>query len=179
MLAFRLILIKVAISRRCRNMGEFSTRRWETRESPLRSGMEDYSMDMREPADSHGQKAMRMRRLRSWSKIVLWASLLGQMGGVAGLASPERRDPTYHASRYLQPCKTVADCGARQVCLSGQCTCPFILGLTGAPECTTKSKVRTLLCYAVYWNRKGCSKVRHVNVNGCTCRVLGSSCAGR
>lgn len=153
------------------------------RQGPLRCGMEDDSTDVHEPADSHSQEAGGKRRLRPCLKIVFWTSLLGQMNGVVGLTSPERRDPTYHASHYLCPCKTVADCGARQLCLSGQCTCPFILGLTGAPVCTTMSKVSKLsliilLCSLL----KGMLKphLRHVNVNEFTRRrVLGSSCAGR
>lgn len=88
------------------------------------------------------RNAVRSSRLGRYSSLLLWVLALSEAPEALGRVDPGRADPDYALARYLQPCKSGPECGARQFCTSGRCACPFNLGLTGGPQCTTTSKVR-------------------------------------
>lgn len=89
-----------------------------------------------------GRNAARSSRLGRSSSLLLWVLALSEAPEALGRVDPGRADPDYALARYLQPCKSVSECGARQFCTSGRCACPINLGLMGGPQCTTTSKVR-------------------------------------
>lgn len=72
---------------------------------------------------------------------LLFIALAQQACFASGSVNTSRSSPEYAIERYLQPCKTAGDCAARQLCLSNHCTCPYVIGLTGAPQCTTMTMV--------------------------------------
>jgi hypothetical protein len=94
------------------------------------------------------RNAARSSRLGRSSSLLLWVLALSEAPEALGRIDPGRADPDYALARYLQPCKSVSECGARQFCTSGRCGCPSNLGLMGGPQCTTTNKVRQdLMCH--------------------------------